>query len=177
MNGILVNYPEAFPLVDNILCLYLFPSNFLQPIWMSWQTIGSQNKWRPKQIQENATRGEYETELDSAATWSQKSAIFHDISFWCQIYLLFHVKHIFWDVENRGKLLYMCQLCMISIWLPEADIQGVFSTGPHTNEPTRPALLKISLNISKCVKIPLKNWVAVRENFYQSFSLSSVAWL
>ena len=80
-------------------------------------------------------------------------------------------------VENRGKLLYMCQLCMISIWLPEADIQGVFSTGPHTNEPTRPALLKISLNISKCVKIPLKNWVAVREKFYQSFSLSSVAWL
>ena len=176
MNGILVNYPEAFPLVDNILCLYLFPSNFLQPIWMSWQTIGSQNKWRPKQIQENATRGEYETELDSAATWSQKSPIFHDISFLCQIYLLFHVKHIFWDVENRGKLLYV-SIMYDQHMTARGRHTRCFSTGPHTNEPTRPALLKISLNISKCVKIPPKNSVAVRENFYQSFSLSSVAWL
>ena len=121
---------------------------------MPWQTIGSQNKWRPKQIQENATRGEYETELDSAATWSQKSPIFHDISFWCQIYLLFHVKHIFWDVENRGKLLYV-SIMYDQHMTARGRHTRCFSTGPHTNEPTRPALLKISLNISKCVKIPI----------------------
>ena len=146
---------------------------------MPWQTLGSQNKWQPKQIQENATRGEYETELDSAATWSRKSPIFHDISFLCQIYLLFHVKHIFWDVENRGKLLYMCQLCMINIWLPcqRQTYKVFFNWPPHQRANQASPSVKISLNISKCVKIPLKNWVAVREKFYQSFSLSSVAWL
>ena len=75
-------------------------------------------------------------------------------SFWCQIYLLFHVKHIFWDVENRGKLLYV-SIMYDQHMTARGRHTRCFSTGPHTNEPTRPALLKISLNISKCVKIPI----------------------
>ena len=57
-------------------------------------------------------------------------------------------------VENRGKLLYV-SIMYDQHMTARGRHTRCFSTGPHTNEPTRPALLKISLNISKCVKIPI----------------------